>query len=214
MNIGQVITDIGVSGALFAAVAWLGRSIVKHFLSKDIEKYKINLQAESQKELVRLQSSLQLVELEHQVRFSQLHERKVNIISQMYSRLVKLHRAATTFVKYYQSVGEQEKKDYLQQLRDAADSHDEYFDKHRIFFREELCSKIDDFNGNLSEACSKLAFFFEEAKVIEVSEEQLWEAWNRAMESMKKEIPVIKQLLEQSFREELGVLEKVQKRGA
>lgn len=214
MDIEQVITAIGGSAVLFGAMAWLARSIIKHVLSKDIEKHKINLQAESQKELVRLQSSLQLVEFEHQVRFSQLHERKVTIIGEMYSRLVGLHRSASTFVKYYQTVEEQKKKDYLEQLWDAADSHNEYFDKHRIFFREELCLKIDDFNNKLSEACSKLAFFFQEAKAIKVSDKQVWEAWNNALQTIESEVPVIKQLLEQSFRQELGVLQQAQKGNA
>jgi len=211
MNIEQVITAIGGSAVLFGAMAWLARSIITHVLSKDIEKHKINLQAESQKELVRLQSSLQLVEFEHQVRFSQLHERKVTIIEEMYSRLVGLHRSASTFVKYYQSVDGQKKKDYLQQLWNAADSHNEYFDKHRIFFQQELCLKIDDFNNKLSQACSQLAFFFQEERVIEVSDQQIWEAWNNAMQTMDSEVPVIKQLLEQNFRQELGVLQQAQK---
>jgi hypothetical protein len=214
MDIEQVITAIGGSAVLFGAMAWLARSIITHVLSKDIEKHKINLQAESQKELVRLQSSLQLVEFEHQVLFSQLHERKVNIIGEMYSRLVGLHRSASAFVKYYQSVEEEKKKDYLQQLWNAADRHNDYFDKNRIFFQEELCLKIDDFNDKLSDACSKLAFFFQEAKAIKVSDEQIWEEWNNAMKTMENKVPVIKQLLEQSFREELGVLQQAHKGNA
>lgn len=126
----------------------------------------------------------------------------------MYSRLVGLHRSASTFVKYYQSVNERKKKDYLQQLWEAADSHNNYFDKHRIFFQEDLCLKVDDFNNKLSEACSQLAFFFRDAKAIEVSEEQIWEVWNNAMKMMESEVPVIKHLLEQNFREELGVLQQ------
>ena len=214
MSIEQVITAIGGSAVLFAAMAWLARSIITHVLSKDIDKYKINLQAESQKELVRLQSTLQLVEFEHQVRFSQLHERKVSIIGEMYSRLVRLHKSATDFVKYYQTVNDQKKENYLKQLWDSADSHNEYFDRHRIYFQKELCEKIDNFNNKLSEACSKLAFFFQEAEAIEISTVQVWEAWNDAMNSMEKEVPDIKRLLEEHFRNELGVLQQAQKGNA
>jgi hypothetical protein len=130
------------------------------------------------------------------------------------SRLVGLHRHASSFVKYYQSVDEQKKKECLQQLWDAADSHNEYFDKHRIFFQEGLCLKIDEFNNKLSEACSKLAFFFQEAKAIQVTDEDIWNAWKEAMQTMESEVPVIKRLLEQSFREELGVLQQTEKGNA
>jgi hypothetical protein len=214
MNIDQIIMAIGGSAVLFGATAWLARSIITHVLSKDIEKHKMNLQAESQKELVRLQSSLQLVEFEHQVRFSRLHEHKVAIIAEMYSRLVGLHRNASTFVRYYQNVDKQKKADYLQQLWKAADRHNDYFDKHRIFFREDLCLTIDDFKNKLSTACSKLAFLFQAADAIGEADEHIWEAWNDAMEMMESDIPGIKKLLEQSFREELGVLQHVQKRNA
>lgn len=205
MDISGIITAIGGSAVLFGAVAWLARSIVTHVLSKDIEKFKVNLQAESQKELVRLQSSLQLTEFEHQVRFSQLHERKVNILSEMYSRLVVLHRAASTFVRFYPSVKPEKQKEYLGQLWNAADAHGEYFDKHRIFFKNELCEKIDGLNGALSKASSLLATFVSGANVIKVSDGQVLEEWNKAMSILENEVPIIKQLLEQSFREELGV---------
>ncbi len=134
MEITEIITSISGSAVLFGAMAWFARSIVTHVLSKDIEKFKVNLQAESQKELVRLQSSFQLIEFEHQVRFSQLHERKVNIISEMYKRLVALHRAASNFVKFYPSVKHEKQREYLKQLWNAADEHGNYFKKNRIFF--------------------------------------------------------------------------------
>ena len=132
----------------------------------------------------------------------------------MYSRLVGLNRSATDFVKYYQSVEEEKKKYYLKQLWDAADRHNEYFDRHRIYFQEELCVKIDDFVNKLSEACSTLALFFQEEKAIKVTDEQVLEVWNIAMQTMENKVLEIKRLLEQSFRKELGVLQQAEKGNA
>jgi hypothetical protein len=207
MGTGEIITAIGGSAALFGAMAWLARSVITHVLSRDLEKFKTNLQAETQQELIRLQSSLQLVEFEHQVRFSRLHERQVDIVSEMYSRLVLLHRTASTFVRYYHSVDAQTKNEHVRQLWDAADKFNDYFEKHRIYFAKDVCSKIQGLNSKLSEACSQLVFFFQEAAAIKVTEDQIWEIWNKGMETIESEVPKIKELLEQSFRELLGVLQ-------
>ena len=39
-----IISSIGGSAALFAVVAWLARSLIKHFLEKDLESFKLNLE--------------------------------------------------------------------------------------------------------------------------------------------------------------------------
>ena len=212
MGVGEIITAIGGSAVLFGAMAWLARSVITQLLSRDLEKFKTNLQAETRQELIRLQSSLQLVEIEHQVRFSRLHDRQVDIMSEMYSLLVLLHRAASTFVRYYQSDEAQTKDEHIRQLWDAADKFNEYFEKHRIYFTKDVCSKIDGLNNTLSEACSMLVFFFQEASAIKVTDNQIWDIWNRAMDTIESEVPKIKELLEQSFRELLGVLQPTKTR--
>jgi hypothetical protein len=46
---------------------------------------------------------------------------------------------------------------------DAADKFTEYFEQHRLYFTKDVCSNIDGLNNKLSEACSSLVFFFQEA---------------------------------------------------
>ena len=53
-----IISSIGGSAVLFGALAWLVKSIITYYLSKDIDKFKANLQLEAQKELAQIQSTL------------------------------------------------------------------------------------------------------------------------------------------------------------
>jgi hypothetical protein len=119
----------------------------------------------------------------------------------MYSRLVLLHRAASTFVRYYQSVDVRTKNEPVRHPWDAADKFTEYFEQHRIYFTKDFCWKIDGLNSKLFEACSSLVFFFQEAAAIKVTNDQIWDVWKRAMDTIESEVLKIKELLEQSFRE-------------
>ena len=51
------ITTLGVSGLMFTALGFLARSIILHYLSKDIENHKTNLLRTTH---------------EHQIRFSKI----------------------------------------------------------------------------------------------------------------------------------------------
>jgi hypothetical protein len=46
-----------------------------------------------------------------------------------------------------------------------------------------------------------LVLFFQEAAAIKVTNDQIWDAWKRATDTIESETPKIKELLEQSFRE-------------
>jgi hypothetical protein len=111
----------------------------------------------------------------------------------VYSPLVLLHGAASVIV--------QTKNEHVRHLWDAADKFTEYFEQHRIYFTKDVCSKIDGLNSKLSEACSSLVLFFQEAAAIKVTNDQIWDAWKRATDTIESETPKIKELLEQSFRE-------------
>ena len=206
MGFKEIITAIGGSAVLFAAMAWLTRSVIIHFLSRDLEKFKLKLQEESQLELIRLQSSLQLVEFEHQIRFSKLHERRAEIIADLYSKAVELHRRASTFVRLYQSLDEDKNKENTKDLWKAADEFRNYFDKHRIYFNKDTCTTIDSFNEALSQASSNLIFFIQNAPPLNLTTDQIWDEWNKSMTLIEDNVPKMKESLEKSFREILGVL--------
>ena len=71
-----------------------------------------------------------------------------------------------------------QKNEHVRHLWDTADKFTEYFEQHRIYFTKDVCSKIDGLNSKLSEACSSLVLFFQEAAAIKVTNDQIWDACN------------------------------------
>lgn len=61
----DAIKFIGGTFVVSAILAWLIRSLVTHFLSKDVESYKLQLQSEAATELEKLKHQLRLVAAEH-----------------------------------------------------------------------------------------------------------------------------------------------------
>jgi hypothetical protein len=206
MGISEFVTAILGSGVLLAAFCWLAREIIKQLLSRDIEKFKANLQMESQREIAHLKSSLELVAFEHQTRFSVLHEKRAEIIANLYGKIVDLYKAAN-FVRLFQSMNDSEKEKKCKLLLDTFDSSRDFFGKHRIYFDKDCCAKIVSFMDKLSIAFGTLASFVEGREAIKLDDDQEYEEWDKAMRIMEQEIPVVKNALEESFRELLGVLQ-------
>ena len=46
-----------------------------------------------------------------------------------------------------------------------------------------------------------MVLFFQEAAAIKVTNDQIWDAWKRATDTIESEVPKIKELLQQSLRE-------------
>jgi hypothetical protein len=188
--LGVIIVAFGGSAALIGAVAWLIRSLTVHILSKDLENFKTKLQSAA---------------YEHQVRFTKLHERRAEILADLYSKIVVLHNNATNFVRWYASVGDDQKVMNIQQLWQAAEEFNIYFERNRIYFDQATCEKIVSLKDVLSRACSVLAVFAHERDSISVSNEQVFDEWQKASRLLDKDVPKVMQMLEDSFRELMGV---------
>jgi hypothetical protein len=77
-----VLVTFLASGASVTVVAFLGKSLVTHWLDKDLDRFRIELTAK-----------LERVAMEHQVRFTRLHEKRTWVIATIYAELEALHAA-------------------------------------------------------------------------------------------------------------------------
>jgi len=72
--IEEIIKFMGGMLIVVAAITWLVRSLIAHFLTKDIESFKQRVQSESTEELERLRQTLRLVTSEHEKQLHKLRE--------------------------------------------------------------------------------------------------------------------------------------------
>ena len=88
----SLLLAIGGNADLLIVLGWLARSFGTQLLSKDLEKFKTSLSTASTEASERLKHDLQIVAHEHQVRFSKLHERRAEVITNLYALLVEARK--------------------------------------------------------------------------------------------------------------------------
>jgi hypothetical protein len=183
-----IISSIGGSAVLFAAVAWLARSVVKHFLDRDLANFKLKLERAS---------------YEHQIRFSKLHEIRAQIIAELYGRLFEFHWAVCGFLRDFHKANHDAKR--IQDLDIKSYDFKDYFDKHRIHFTENICHKVDELVNALYSAYVPLQAIGSDSDRYDKQSRQ---DWNKCAKIVQEKYPEIMESLESDFRKILGVTEK------
>jgi signal transduction histidine kinase len=121
-----ILSWLAASSALFAALGWLTRSLIAHFLSRDVERFK---------------ASLQLSTLEHQIRFSSLHEKQATLVAEFYEKLQRLRKASRSLC-YHVDMSTSEVGKSGQKLAKLYLDAKSFFEVHQIYFSEEICNKM------------------------------------------------------------------------
>jgi hypothetical protein len=87
----EVIKTLGGTAILVAALAWLSKSLLTNFLSKNVEQFKSELQASSQRSIESFKASLQIEAHRNAVEYTALHAKRAELISELYARCVSLY---------------------------------------------------------------------------------------------------------------------------
>lgn len=201
-----ILVAFGGNALLLLVLGWLARSLGSQFLAKDLEKFKSELAAASSATTEHLKHELQRAALEHQVRFSKLHERRAEVIAQLYGLLVEAHWASQSFISPAEFSGEPSKQEkYAEAMNKAAEFY-RFFDKNRIWLPEGLCKQLEQFLRNMR------------SKVIEFGvhvthdtghgpphfTKEKMDVWIKAHEYFEKEVPGARAALEAELRGILG----------
>lgn len=206
MDPWQIFIDIGKHSVTIIVLGWLARSLCSQLLSKELERFKADLSSASITAIERLKHDHQVTALEHQVRFSKLHERRAEVVAEVYSLIVEVKWASQSFASPMEWSGEPKKdKKYYIALKKLAEFCS-YFDKNRIYLPQLLCEQFDIFILNIRREVNgfgvyaeKEDFFlnpgFTENKSI---------AWIKASTYFDQEAPKILSALEIELRGILG----------
>lgn len=206
----EVIKFLGGSALLLAAAAWLVRSLVSHFLSKDVEAYKTQLQSQSAMSLERLRHDLRLVAAQHEKQVHLLQERRAEVIAELYSKLIAFLSAAESFASLVEWSGEPSKEEKAKTLGEKAGDFRDYFLRHKIYFTEEICSKVESLWQEAHQVSMKfrvrLAFAKEGGSGASAKKH---EAWDEAWTVMKDKVPPLEKAVQNEFRTLLGVTQEI-----
>ena len=201
-----ILVAFGGNAGLLLVLGWLARSLGSQLLAKDLEKFKADLAAASSSTSERLKHDLQVTALEHQVRFSRLHERRAEVIAELYSLLVEAQLASHRFVSTGDYAGDPPKREkYATAMNKAADFY-RYFDKNRIYLPEKLCDKLETFNKNMRSRVMEFGAYVsvDEASAPDQFIVRKLEVWSTASEYFDKEVPLARTALETELRQILS----------
>ncbi|MFA6525648.1 MAG: hypothetical protein WCT33_05285 [Patescibacteria group bacterium] len=189
----EVIKNIAYFTIGSGILAFLIKSITKHFLDKDFEKYKLELN--------------QLLE-ENKIRFSKLHEERAEVIKNVYQKLDRSIDSTQSLINPVQWSGEKTSEEKKKIAVEYANDFIRYYSENKIFFSNETCQILDDITEQLKDTFKK--YWAKELFEKSSSEGKNFgtrsiESWEQAWEKIKTNVPEAQSRLADDFRRILGV---------
>ena len=216
MDWTTLFTNLGTFAIGSTALVILIKLLAPHLFSLNLERYKDELKAASDRslegykaelkvrhemEMERLRADLRQVTFQHEITFAKLHEKRAEIIVDLYQKLLKAEASARfllTPLRYADDPPEEERE---KQAESAANEFYRYYRDHKLYFDHHLCRLLEDLDTKLTVARVDHATYSEDDP--ETARER------RAMrylgwKALKEDFPPILREIEKEFRTLLG----------
>lgn len=210
MDLLTVFQNIGMFTVGTGIFAFLVKSLINNSLNKDIERFKTGLNNKTEE----FKSTLERTTIEHQIRYARLHEERALVMRELYSKLIKMEDSLRQCMAEFIPAGENAPTHEELEKKAAADTNTfySYFRAERIFFNKNLCELVDSIFStvkNTWEDFTKYPYDINEfeqlyGRNMEPHKDRS-ASMKRARDMVKEEFPKLKEMLEDEFRELLGV---------
>lgn len=201
-----ILLAFGGNAALLAVLGVLGKSFLDKLIVRDTKQFESDLKAKSDATIEHLKTELQLRTIEHQVRFSRLHEKRAEVIAELYGYLVEALWEAESFLSPIEWAGEPTKKEKHNQAMNKLVELYRYFDKHRIYLPPEVCASLEALFLDVRSQVIKFGVWvrYEDHELSGDSYTKKSDAWDSGWDTIKNQVPVARESLENEFRSLLG----------
>jgi hypothetical protein len=197
MDIAKTLAIFGITGTiLMGAVGYLIKTLIEHFLNKDVDKFRSRLNLEIEK----YKSEIQLEAEKDKIQYSLLQEKRALVISELYTLLSNFDSSIRDLMALFQPAGDKTQEEKAKIAAENGNKFLSYYNQHKIYFNKETCKLITEINEKFRKAW--IDFQFKDKIVKEKSEDDLWIiSWK----TITEEIPLIENGLEDIFRKILGI---------
>jgi hypothetical protein len=210
VNWTTIISCFGGSIAFFGAAAWLAKSLVTHLLRKDVESFKAQLQFDKNLMMDKFRADLEKASLEHRVRFSKLHEKRAEVIAELYSLIVVANQEIEDCIAMFDD--ERRSSNLAKSATEQVDVLDQYVKLHQIYFTKslatelaELCASLDGAAYSFKAYCESRAYLGRVTSGEECSPRLDREDTEGLLSEAKIDADAALRITEAEFRELLGV---------
>jgi len=201
----DIIVWVGGGSAILAGVTWLLREALRHSANRDLVQFKSRLETTATTEIERVRSELRIVEAERGKQTALLQEKRADLIDQLYKRLIDFLAAAETFTAVIEWSGEPTKDEKAKVLSERTDEFFHFFVRHRIYFSAALCEKIQHLYDTVRMSTTSYNVWRRAVKDHDSSDGKFLEAWDKAAQTIQKDVPPLMSAIEEEFRSLLGV---------
>jgi hypothetical protein len=201
MNWLAVFENIGMFAIGSGLLVWLFRSLISQALARDIEGHKVKLATEHSVAIEQLKADLRAAAFEHETRFARLHERRVEILAELYK---KLAITEDSFGDVLHPVQWGSREDHNKRIRDAqvgAIKFFEFFNENRVFLDEDVCDLIITLREKLRQISAAFAGAFGYEGMTPDAKE-----WLETRKVFLAEVPPLRKQIDSRVRKMLGVL--------
>jgi len=182
--------NLGIFSIASGLIVWLIKQFFKQSFAKDLEKFKADLSKEA---------------IQFRVRYEKLHSERAEVIKEVYKRISRTYRAFRSYMCPLQLAGEPSEEEKGKKAADEVNALIDYYEENKIFFEKEIAKEIDNLLQKFREAWNQFDYskYKTEGKHRDVKE------WNKAWKNISEETPKIKELIENRFREIIGIEESI-----
>ncbi len=184
----QLVGLIVAPSVVVGALAWILRGVISQGFARDIEKYKAELEQQN---------------FEHRERFSTIHQRRAEVIANLYGKIARTKSVTADLVGIFQQGGQS----LLQKKEKASEVYNDmasYFYENRLFLPKTTAERAENLINTLKEI------------LIEFDTSQMGNdeykpdpsgLWRQSYQKLRDEVPPILEELEEEFKEILGFIE-------
>ena len=201
-----LLFEVGGNATLLAVLGWLGKSLLEKIILRDTRQFEMDLKVKTDAAIERLKAELQLRSIEHQVRFSQLHEKRATVIAQLYGYIIDALWAAESFLTPMEWLGEPSKEEKHWAAIQKLIKLYRYFSRHRIYLPREMCVSLDALVDIVREHVVRFGVYVRHVKNGDSSRlvQEKNDAWEKGWQAIREQIPLAREQLEKELRDLLG----------
>jgi hypothetical protein len=224
----DLLKQIGIISAsqilLLIVIGFFGKKMIEFFFSETIElkKAELNQSLEAFKQTLATQTHAQKLELdktlesykntllqishENQIKFSKLHQERAEVIKQLYSKLVRMEKSMTSFMNPFQWTGEPPEEEKRKIASTDAQDFMNFFEENEVLLNPETCKIINSISDAFYKAWREHNRYLRKSNMkLQLTEEDIDKSLTAFEETLKKEVPSLKEKLKDDFRQNLGV---------
>jgi hypothetical protein len=207
----EIFKAIGITSVVqivfLITIGFFGKKLFEYFFSSSVEikKLELNQNFEDYK------NKLEILRLEHEIKYSSLHIKRLDVIESLYKRIVNVNQSMQAYTAAVKEGGEnfeEEEKKRVDKVNTNFIAFVSYYTEHKIYFKEEVCGMIENIKNLLWKNASEYSLSMDMIKMPGMdsgTRKELIKNIRSATKTISEEIPKMEKELEKEFRLLIGV---------